>query len=78
MSGFPDFITARSKVWITTFVPLDWTGDRKVWQSSKVKSLDYIINVTAIPIVRSSFIEMYYMYMHVLVLSLDFLVILIY
>lgn len=27
---FPDFITARSKVWITTFVPLDWTGERKV------------------------------------------------
>lgn len=46
MSGFPDFITARSKVWITTFVPIDWTGERKVWQSSKVKSLDYIINVT--------------------------------
>lgn len=27
---FPDFITARSKVWITTYVPLDWTGERKV------------------------------------------------
>ncbi|XP_052705223.1 uncharacterized protein LOC128180999 isoform X4 [Crassostrea angulata] len=26
---FPDFITARSKVWITTYVPVDWTGERK-------------------------------------------------
>lgn len=27
---FPDFITARSKVWITTYVPVDWTGEGKV------------------------------------------------
>ena len=77
MSGFPDFITARSKVWITTFVPLDWTGDRKVWQSSKVKSLDYIIDVTD-TYSKIIIIEMYCMYLRVLVVSLEFVVILIY
>lgn len=32
MSDFPDFVTARSKVWVTTYVPVGWTGERKVGQ----------------------------------------------